>query len=244
MRIITVLQSRWLAVSAAIVVIVLVIVIINCYNVARKESAAQRYIEGAGGVVSFRSSGPSWLRDLLSESNLGTVETVVFGPRTQDDDLSIFREHFKDVKSVMLNGTRIKGPGLIYLRNLPRIDSIDLTKSEITDEGLKHLGDLGRVTRVSLAFTSVTDQGVAELGRLKHLCDLSLEGTRVTDQTISCLSSLPLEQLNVIRTAVTSDGLDLLRSKNKRVHIYGGTASGSTNLVTQPAGPSGGLRVK
>ena len=197
-----------------------VTVLIQFISVSRSQTIAKRQIENTVGYVVFRHRGPDWLRKYLGDASpFKSPEEVCFGMKSTDDDL-VLMESFKQVKSVMLEGTHVKGPGLVHLRNLPRLEYIALTKSSITDEGLGFLGALRGLKHVGLAGSTITDQGVAHLAQLVHLEELNLQNTKVTDRCLDYLRALPLNELRVRGTAISPDGLTSLRKSNPNLRVY------------------------
>jgi hypothetical protein len=168
-----------------------------------------RQIEQNGGLVTFRYSGPVWLRRLFGRVYpFKTVDTVLLGGASDADLLEAAA--FPDLEVLMLNGRKVNGPGLIHLQRLKKLESLDLTKSNITDQDMQYVGALNSLKKLGLSRTDLTDRGLAHLKTLTRLRELDLEGTKVTDEGLHQLAGLPLKELRLRKTAITSDGVNFL----------------------------------
>ena len=110
--------------------------------------------------------------------------------------------------------TRVTGPGLEYLKGLPRLRTLNLggdddRRSKITDAGLEHISGLTRLTNLYLVHAPITDAGLANLALpLKQLQTLNLGLDPITDAGLVHLSGLTeLKSLNLVATMVTDAGL-------------------------------------
>jgi Leucine-rich repeat (LRR) protein len=148
----------------------------------------------------------------------------------------------KELKSLDLTGTGVKGPGLKHLAALPNLEMLtlrftpltdasckelaslqplhilDLSGTAITGTGIKELAALPKLTHLLLSNTALEDVGLKDIARLKSLTHLFLDSTRITDAGVAELPALPvLEQLDLSYTKVTDKGLaELARSKSLR----------------------------
>jgi hypothetical protein len=64
-----------------------------------------------------------------------------------------------------------------------------------------------------LGRTGITDQGLIHLTRLTNLQTLNLAGTKVTDNSLHYLEGLPLKELNVRGTQITSEAIARLKER-------------------------------
>lgn len=181
--------------------------------------AAVRQVEQNGGYVSFVYYGPRWLKAFVGNSYpFKSPETIGFGLKTTDDELKLVT-YLKQTKMVFLNGTEVKGPGLIYLKGMPNLQEVDLTGSAITDKGLQYMDAFPNVKRLTLAKTEITDQGMFYLEQMSNLEELTLAETKVTDLSLHYLTNLPLKDLDIRGTSITSNGVSYLKKSNPVVDI-------------------------
>lgn len=178
-------------------------------------------LKNGGGFVDYEYHGPRWFRRLLGERNpFRSAVILTFGRRTTDEDLAKIGA-LAEVAHVCLNETEVKGPGLAYLKRLPKLDSLELNKSRITDDGLQYLQGLQTLTSLALSYNHVTDRGLEHLRSLTNLQVVTLRETEVTDKGLEALGGMHLTLLDVRRTLVTADGIARLRKANREVSIMG-----------------------
>jgi hypothetical protein len=102
--------------------------------------------------------------------------------------------------------------GLVYLNQLPRLESLDASDSAITDAGLRDIAEHRSLHTLKLSGTSVTDNGIAHLAGLPELRELSLRSTGLTSHGMKHLAELrKLENLDLSYTSVTDESLKHLQ---------------------------------
>lgn len=170
-------------------------------NAARRQQAAVSAIREGGGSVQYRhqhdnsgrtvpnaeSPGPRWVRMLMGDDFLSTVDAAYFGPAAGD-------------------------PVASHLEALPELEHLYLNHSRITDQGLAHLRGLQKLKTIWLQGTAITDAAALHLQQLPRLAELDLSGTRITDRGLKHLESITtLEWIHLTGTDVTHDGVERLR---------------------------------
>ena len=178
-------------------------------------------LKRGGGFVDYEYQGPRWFRSLLGEENpLKSAVVLTFGPQTTDQDLSSIAS-LPRVAYVNLLKTKVRGPGLAYLKRLPKLESLELNGSSITDDGLKYLQGLNNLKSLGLSSVEITDDGLERLQGLKRLEVLTLHDTKITDRGLDSLRGLPLESLDIKRTAVTAEAIARLRKQHPEISVIG-----------------------
>ena len=84
-------------------------------------------------------------------------------------------EHLKEssqLRTVMLNQTRVTDAGLIHLSWLIQLQHLDLSGTQVTDAGLTHLRGLTQLQYLNLSGTQVTAARVAELKGTLPKCEI------------------------------------------------------------------------
>ncbi len=178
-------------------------------------------VKHGGGFIEYQERGPRWLRRLLGEHYpLKSAVMITFGANTTDEDLAQIGV-LPGLTSVNLSVTKVKGPGLVYLKNLSKLEALDLTKSYVSDDGLENLEGLQALTTLTLAWLDVTDAGLEHLRSLKSLKILGLPHTKVTDRGVEALTGLRLSWLDVRWTSMTTNGVAQLRGNSQALDVVG-----------------------
>ena len=89
--------------------------------------------------------------------------------------------NFHNLKEIDLSCTHIKGDGLIYLKDIPRLQVISLIQSKVTDDGLKSVCYLKSPNLfIDLGSTDITDKGLKHLETNTNLLSLMVGHTKTT----------------------------------------------------------------
>lgn len=141
--------------------------------------------------------------------SLTDLEILELGNSEEITDLGLVHlTQLKNLSTLYLYQTGIRGPGLVHISRLPKLTSISLSRSELHDSGLQHLGNMSRLTWARLDHTKVTDAGIPDLVRAVALETVDLRNTAITDVGLKQLEQLNrLKSLNVAGTHVTVDGV-------------------------------------
>lgn len=137
------------------------------------------------------------------------------------DDTSLKRfEGLKQLQYLSLEGSKIKGDGLVVLESLPALKFVSLSGTMISDESLEHLVRLKKLTILKLDDTNVSDKGIMKLRLLAQLEWLYLNRTKVTDASMRGLGELrELRFLSLLDTSVTNKGIEELHAKVPSVRV-------------------------
>jgi Leucine-rich repeat (LRR) protein/tRNA A-37 threonylcarbamoyl transferase component Bud32 len=109
-------------------------------------------------------------------------------------------------RRLILDRTPVCGPGLVHLKNLPRLTELRLACPTLSFLGMRY---------------------VEELKDLKHLKRLSLAGSGATDDSLKHLHALKgLEDLDLTDTKATAEGAAALRKELPRCNVRTGPAGG------------------
>jgi serine/threonine protein kinase/Leucine-rich repeat (LRR) protein len=96
-------------------------------------------------------------------------------------------------RRLVLDSANIRGPGLAYLNNLPRLTELSLRCPMLSFLGVRYAGELKRLERLSLAGTGATDASLKSLHELVELRELDLTDTKVTPEGVAALrAALPM----------------------------------------------------
>ncbi|NOZ38947.1 MAG: hypothetical protein GXP24_01815 [Planctomycetes bacterium] len=113
----------------------------------------------------------------------------------------------KDLKTIYLFRTQIRGPGLIHLVGLRHLKAIQLGGTKLNDAGLEHLAKIKGLKYLGLNDTEITDLGVAHLAELRNLERIDLNNTDITDKSMASLGKLEkLKELGLTGTKITAEG--------------------------------------
>src|SRR5262249_26013182 len=96
------------------------------------------------------------------------------------------------LKTLRLDNTAVRGPGLESLKKLPALRTLALSSTPIDDDSLKHLAVATQVQTLYVQNTPITDAGIESLKALKELKFLSLTDTAVSNDGVAdLLKSVP-----------------------------------------------------
>jgi len=207
---------KWLLALVATAVVVQIATIIGGFRAMEGERKA---LKEMGGSIVDKNLGPRFLRSLFGdESPFKVVEEVWSGTKATDEDLPLIAS-FKTAKAVVLNGSNVRGGNFSYLTNLTKLEYVSLMKSSVTDEGLQQLASIQTISALNLAYTRISDEGIGHLQELRGLKALNLEGTAVTDASLLLLKDLPLTELSIQKTLITTDGIRSFTNHNRQVRV-------------------------
>jgi hypothetical protein len=159
-----------------------------------------------------RPPAPTWLRKLLGDCFFADIVFVCFHD-AQFDDAWLERiagldhlqvlgladdEHitdaglkhikkFRQLRRLILAGTKISDSGLAMINDLPDLRALYLDNTIITDAGLEHVQKMVKLEDLKLSCTRVSDRGLERLSMLTQLRALWLDGTGVTGAGVTKL---------------------------------------------------------
>lgn len=97
--------------------------------------------------------------------------------------------------------------GLKSLLKCPKLKILNVFGSRITDDGAEIIGQMKNLETLGLDATSVTDKGTQSLVNLTQLMDVNLSQTAISDETVKILSALPIVELRLRGTDISSRSL-------------------------------------
>jgi len=162
-------------------------------------------------------------------ASLTNIETLELGNNREVTDSSlVLLTSLKNLTTLYLYRTGIRGPGLVHVAKLPKLSAISLSDTDHDDSGAKHLGRMSRLAWARLDNTRLTDAGLSELAQATALKTLTLRNTEITDRGLVYLEQLKqLEVLNLAGTRVTVAGV---------AHLKQAIPKGRNRSRTRPRG--------
>lgn len=146
------------------------------------------------------------LDQLASFRNIHTIE-LGSNYEVTDAGLAHLRT-LRDLTTLYLYRTGVRGSGLAHLMDLPKLEAISLDYTELQDSGTKHLGNMSSLKWAALSNTRLTDASMPDIARASALETLTLRNTEITDDGLKHLEQLHhLGSLDVSGTKVTADGV-------------------------------------
>jgi hypothetical protein len=136
--------------------------------------------------------------------------------------------HFKGLTGLYglkLSSSRITDRGVSAISNLPVLQQLQLDRSQVTANGLRQLSSLPKLWQLSFKDVRLGDDDLAALQLCGSVNSLSLSGTDISDAGLHYLVPLRLSDLDVSRTKVTAQGLQVLRDKSLRSLNLAGTGT-------------------
>ncbi len=224
-------RRRWLRFSLRTL---LVVIAVGCVwlgsiaNRAQKQRRAVEVITNLGGTVNYdyesdglkRPAYPAWLRNLLPQDYLTTVNTVRLSKsQITDDDLQILA-NLPDLVFLDLQGTKISDVGVRTLGILTKLRVLILNGTDCTDRGVESLKSLTNIFRLGLSGTKISDEGLSILCSMPSLTMLDISSTNVGDLGLPHLRRVHLATLNIIGTKVTAAGLSQLKELPDLDYLY------------------------
>ncbi|RPH38816.1 MAG: hypothetical protein EHM91_13290, partial [Planctomycetota bacterium] len=187
-----------------------------------KVGALVKEMSAAGAKTTLEPGGPAWLREAAGVAAMAPFERLVglslylnVNAHSKDYKLnSKFGDEWLErlsglphLRSLDLENTDVRGPGLAFVGNLRTLESLNLTLCPVTDEPLSALGELTRVKVLGLASTRVTGVGFRFLQNLKTLENLNLHNTPVNDAGLEWIGKMSsLVRLEIVHTQFTDAG--------------------------------------
>ena len=183
-------------------------------------------IEGLGGTVKtdYENLRPqTWLEQQFDD------------PGDSDDPVGI-----KKVTTINLSRSKVTDADLVYLKEMPHLQSLDLSETHVTDAGLANLEGLTALESLDLTYIWLTDAGVKHLRKLTNLKELNLSRSIVSDVGLEHLKEMKnLKRLDLSYTKVTDAGQVHLShfAKLESLHLYSTGVTGEGEMRLQQALP-------
>lgn len=120
---------------------------------------------------------------------------------------------FQTVVWVDLDSPAVTDETLSILSLLPQLKVLHVSNTSITDDSLDALVQLPNLEWLTLN-TDLSDASLAHVGKLRSLRVLEISGAEITDVCLKQLYEMrQLERLTLEDTDVTSDGIEMLRTR-------------------------------
>jgi hypothetical protein len=216
--------------------------------------AIVKELSAAGAKTTLETGGPAWMREIAGGGAPSPFDRLV--------GLSLYMNvnaHAKDYKlnttfgdswlerlkglphlrSLNLENTDVKGPGLVFVGTLSTLESLNLTLCPVTDEPLAPIGELTRLKVMGLASTRVTGTGFRSLQNLKSLENLNLHCAPVNDAGLEWIGKMSsLLRLEIVHTQFTDAGAGALAGlvNLERLQLGSRKATGAS-LAVLPSCP-------
>jgi len=185
----------------------------------QKNFQGKRFIDLASNMGkiagSKKSRGGDEVLQKLSKLPSKNVDTLELSNSMNITDAGLrYLRPFREVETLYLYRTNVRGDGLRHLAGLSNLSALSLAGTPLENGGMLHLASLPQLKWLDLSATSVTDEGIEQLSSASALVTLSLSDTRVSDASVPFLCELPnLKNLSLNGTAVTSTGLNRLKEQ-------------------------------
>ena len=169
----------------------------------RREQRVVAEVERRGGNVYYHHEmspssnpamtppGPAWLRAIFGQNCFARVHSVWLQhwdvpawkhPPLQDDDLKLLLP-LSDLRSLMLDGSKVSDEGLVHLKQHP-LTELHLSGTEITDSGVRHLSKIETLERLNLSGTKITDASLEHLRKMPNLKRIHVGATKVRRESV------------------------------------------------------------
>jgi hypothetical protein len=185
-------------------------------------AALVKELSAAGAKTTLEPGGPAWLREALGAASMSPFERLVglslymkVDAHAKDYKLNVefgdeWLERLKGLphlRTLDLENTNVRGPGLVFVGKLRTLESLNLTLCPVTDEPLSALGELTRIKVLGMASTRVTGVGFRFLQNLKTLENLNLHNAPVDDAGLEWIGRMSsLIRLEIVHTRLTDAG--------------------------------------
>ena len=188
----------------------------------RKAAVLAKEAADLGGKATWEPGGPAWMRELAGDPAMAVFDRLVgvslsggVNAHAKDyklntrvgDDWTARLAGFPGLRTLNLENTDLRGPGLRPVGTLVSLESLNLTLCPVTDEPLGALFKLERLKVLGLASTKVTGTGMKELQDLRKLENLNFHSCPVTDAGLEWIGKLSsLVRLEIVHTQFTDAG--------------------------------------
>lgn len=236
-------RPRWLkiAVWAGVGAIVLQGAIAVRIWVGLMDTPDVARIRAAGGSVQYASNylelrsvrlprfihPPTLLEGLWGRTN-SDVQSIHLREVATDELLSFVGKNFPNIKTLVLNGSRITAQGLASLRGSP-LTSLDLEDTNLGDEAVAEIARHPQLVSLNLSGTLVTDAAVPELLKRLKPHRLKLSYTDVTAAAVTAAGTQPTGSGSFFGTILTDNST----YQPSRVIWADGRVSGSIHTPTR-----------
>ena len=147
-------------------------------------------------------------------AGLNFLERINFhGLQLADEDCK-FLSTLPRIENLYLNRSNVTDRALRHLSGARQLRSLDLTSTQVRGTGLKYLAGCSSLRSLELA-NSRLETGLDELNRLGSLSYLGLSFNEITDDTISKLRLPNVKTIRISKTGISTNGLRIICRQNK-----------------------------
>lgn len=240
-------QTAWLLYATALALLLwgFLAVYIPAYRV-RSLLKALKQVKEAGGVgdATIQSSLPrSWtataarwkLKQYLWMFDTRVTEIRASHPTVNDEWLIRIRA-FNSLTALNVEGSSVTDSGLIHCSPLSGLRALSLRNTVITGRGMAYL-NCPDLRLLDVSGSKWSDAGMAQLYRFDLLSELQCSDTSITNLGLASLAGSRhhnLQEINLVRTSITGDGLTHLARLRGLTNIRLSTANISKALRGLP----------
>lgn len=185
--------------------------VVAAATVHHRTSRLVAEVKELGGKTTLEAGGPAWMREAAGDGSMSVFERLV--------GLSLYQGVNAHAKDYKLN-SRIADEWMDRLSGLPHLRTLDLENTDLKGPGLRPVGALTSLESLNLTLCPVADEPLAALSGLTRLKVLGLASTKVTGTALQSLQGLQkLENLNLHNTPVTDAGLEGIGKRSSLLRL-------------------------
>ncbi len=164
-------------------------------------------------VAEFRSLRPEQVTDgalakVTSQPEAAAEITEVSIQNSQVSAAGLnYLRAMENLLILSLHGTQLRPEELSLLGHLTSLKSLDIAGSVTNDQVVGSLTGLTSLESLNLNATLITAAAGPALGQFSNLQVLNLASTAADDSTVAAVSKLPIRELDLMRTRITSTSI-------------------------------------
>ena len=161
-------------------------------------------------VAEFRSLRPDQVTDgalvkVTSQPEAAAEITEVHIQNSQVSQAGLnYLRAMENLLILSLHGPQLRPEELALLGHLTSLKSLDISGSVTNDQVVGSLTSLTNLESLNLSSTLITVAAGPALGQFSNLQVLKLGSTAADDSTVAAVSQLPIQELDLSRTHITS----------------------------------------
>jgi hypothetical protein len=174
--------KRWFSFSIKTMLLIMAALSVGLgiyFKSFRDRRAAIAAVEDLNGWISYKESGPNWLRKFVSDEKCFWNPTAVrFDPKhpVTDDELQSVISHlmkFDDLTYLNFDRSQITDTGLAQLLPLAnKLESLDIRGTRVSDNGIANLQRLPKLTLLRLKDSAISTDGMETIHKTLPSCKL------------------------------------------------------------------------
>lgn len=203
--------------------------------------------QGKIASIDLTKGGVEWAEHSNALSSIDSLETLIANhPETPPEAMSAIAKiprlkvlriagkaiddsnigqiaSLTNVAVLALTNTNVTDQGIAQLSHWTKIKELSLVGSPVSGDVLKTFANCEQLTKLRIRNTSLlrSENVIQHLKQFSHLSSLELSESAIDDEALVAISQLPkLAELNLLRTKVTSQGLNAFRGRSlKRLNL-------------------------